>query len=178
MGKREHLPDHAIVVTAYDEFHQLVQAYVAGHHELMTIIGGPGLGKSEEVKRQIQASVGGGKWTLIKGKQSPLALYQRLYQSRLLPVVLDDLDGLIGNPDTVAILKCVCDIGRPDDLVSPLVRKKLQQGREHHTPLPRRRSNQGLRTRCLRFAVPVNASGWIGCGIRTLTTWRASSSWG
>jgi len=38
-----------------------------------------------------------------------LDLYQKLYHARLLPIVLDDLDGLFNNPTNTAILKSVCD---------------------------------------------------------------------
>ncbi len=108
MKKECQLPSHALVVTEYDEFSALVQAFVDGHHELMTIIGNAGVGKTEEVKRRMRATAGH-KWTLLKGKHSPLDLYRKLYESRLFPVVLDDLDGLFKSPDNTAVLKCLCD---------------------------------------------------------------------
>jgi hypothetical protein len=112
VAKRDQLPDNALVVTEYDEFREIVQAFVDGHHELISIIGGPGLGKSEEVKRRMQAKHGGCKWTLIKGKHTSLDLYRKLYHARLLPVVIDDLDGLFSSPNNTAILKCLCDTQR------------------------------------------------------------------
>jgi len=107
--KRDQLPDNALIVTEYDEFRGIVQAFVDGHHELLVVIGDPGLGKSEEIRRRMQAKFGVCKWALIQGKHTPLDLYRKLYHARLLPVVIDDLDGLFSNSTNTAILKCVCD---------------------------------------------------------------------
>ncbi len=108
MAKGSNVPNHALVVTQYAEFGSLVQAFVDGHHELMTIIGDAGIGKTEEVRRRMQKK-GETEWTLIKEKHSQLYLYRKLYESRLFPVVLDDLDGMFRSPDNTSILKCVCD---------------------------------------------------------------------
>jgi hypothetical protein len=86
-----------------------VNAFANGYHELMVIVGDGGVGKSETVNRTMQAVYGGRGWSLVKGKCTPLALYQKLYQSRLVPIVLDDLDALLKNHDNTALLKCVCD---------------------------------------------------------------------
>lgn len=108
MASKKSLPEHALIVTEYEELRQLVLAFANGHHELMTIVGDGGIGKTELVRRTMLAILGG-KWALIKGKHSPLDLYQRLLVYALLPLVFDDLDGLFLKPDNVALLKCVCD---------------------------------------------------------------------
>ena len=109
MPTRDKLPDNAVIVTEYDEFRSIVQAFADGHHELLIVVGDPGIGKSEEIKRRMQAKFGACKWALIACKHTPLDLYQKLYHARLLPIVLDDLDGLFSNPTNTAILKSVCD---------------------------------------------------------------------
>ncbi len=109
MTEKKLLPDHALIVYEYQELRQLVLAFANGHHELMTIVGDGGVGKSELVKRSMLSILGRGKWALIKGKHSPLDLYQKLLQHALVPLVFDDLDGLFLKPDNVALLKCVCD---------------------------------------------------------------------
>jgi hypothetical protein len=109
MAKQKLLPDHALIVTEYDELRQLVSAFAQGHHELMTIVGNGGVGKSELVTRIMLAILATDKWAMIKGKHSPLDLYQKLLQHALVPLVFDDLDGLFLKPDNVALLKCVCD---------------------------------------------------------------------
>lgn len=111
------------MVRTYDEFRRLVQAFADGHHELMTIVGTGGIGKSEIVRRTMQLTHGGIGWTLLKGKHTPLDLYARLYQSRSKPIVLDDLDGLMRDPNNTAMLKCVCD-------TTPV--KRVEWGSFHH----------------------------------------------
>ena len=48
----------------------------------MCVLGGPGLGKSESLKRTMLQCVGSHGWGLIKGKHTPLDLYERLYRFR------------------------------------------------------------------------------------------------
>lgn len=113
---KPNMPDHALVVTEYDEFRKLVRAHAEGHYELLVAVGPPGVAKTEIVTRTMQEVHGAGRWASIRGKHSPLDLYRRLYENRLHPIVLDDLDGLLAKSDNTAILKCVCDT-RPVKLV-------------------------------------------------------------
>ena len=123
MQPDKRIPEHALVVATYDEFRPLVQAFADGHHESMNILGAGGVGKSETVRRIMQHTHGGIGWTLLKGKHTPLDLYARLYQSRTKPIVLDDLDGLMRDPNNTAMLKCVCD-------TTPV--KRVEWGSFHH----------------------------------------------
>lgn len=74
------LPHHCLIVRTYDEFRRLVEAFASGAYELLVIVGGPGLGKSEIVKRIMQKKLGALGWGLIKGKHSPLDLYERTWR--------------------------------------------------------------------------------------------------
>jgi len=133
MSKKTTLPSHALIVTEYGEFRQLVRAFAEGHHEVMTVIGDPGVGKSEIVRRIMQQVHGGIRWGMVKGKHSPLKLYEKLYRFRLLPLVLDDLDALFQNADNTTLLKCIGD-------TSPV--KRAEWGSNHpaftkrENPLP------------------------------------------
>lgn len=109
MAKKRLLPEHALMVTEYGELRDLFVSFAGGHHDLMTVVGNGGIGKSEIAKRTMLEVLGADKWALIKGKHSPLDLYQKLLDYALLPLVFDDLDGLFLKPDNVALLKCVCD---------------------------------------------------------------------
>ncbi len=109
MSKRSSLPRHCLVVRTYDELRKLVRAFASGAYELLTIIGDPGVGKSEIVKRILQETLGAMRWGLIKGKHTPLDLYERLYAFRSILVVLDDLDDLLQKKENVMLLKCLCD---------------------------------------------------------------------
>ena len=108
MGNRK-LPHHCLIVRSYDEFRKLVQAYVLGAYELFVIVGGPGLGKSEIVKRMMQEIWGAFGWGLIKGKHSPLDLFERAWRYSTVPLVFDDLDDLLQKKENVMLLKCLCE---------------------------------------------------------------------
>ncbi len=109
MSRPTALPRHCLVVRRYDEFRRLIRAFGQETYDLVCIFGGPGLGKSEIVMREMQEARGVLGWGLIKGKHSPLDLYERLHRFRLVPVVLDDLDDLLKKSDCVTLLKCACE---------------------------------------------------------------------
>lgn len=109
MKKRKSLPPHCLVVRDYDELRRLVLAFASGAYQLMCIIGGPGLGKTETVTRTLREILGPQGWGLIKGKHTPLDLYERLYRYRSMPVVFDDLDDLLRRVENVMLLKSVAD---------------------------------------------------------------------
>ncbi len=109
MNNRKTLPPHCLVVREYDELRRLVVAFATGAYQLICIIGGPGLGKTEMVTRTFRESLGPNGWGLIKGKHTPLDLYQRLYRYRSVAVVFDDLDDLMRLAANVILLKSVAD---------------------------------------------------------------------
>jgi hypothetical protein len=112
MSKVVEAPPHALTVTEYQEFRRLVSAFAAEHYGLMAIVGPPGVAKSEIVTRTMQKIHGIGRWASIRGKHSSLDLYRRMYENRLHPIVLDDLDGLLADRNNTALLKAICDTKR------------------------------------------------------------------
>ena len=122
MCKEKPFPPHCLVVHAYSEFRSLVRAFATGSYQFMCIIGGPGLGKSEIVKRTMQEALGASGWGLLKGKHTPLDLYERIYRFRTVPVVFDDLDDLLRKAENIMMLKCLCD-------TSPV--KRVEWGSKH-----------------------------------------------
>lgn len=108
------LPSHTLVVDDFNEFRELIQSWIDGHYELMVILGGAGLGKSETIERQMSIAKGkpNSKWAYIKGKISPLKLYQTLHDYRLLPIIFNDVDTLLKDETNVSLLKCVCDTSK------------------------------------------------------------------
>lgn len=99
-------------MTGYNEFRQLVLAHARKHYGLMVIVGPPGVAKSEIVERTMRQVHGSGRWALIRGRHSSLDLYRRLYEHRLNPIVLDDLDGLLRESSNTALLKAACHTRR------------------------------------------------------------------
>jgi hypothetical protein len=122
MNKRKPLPPHCLVVREYDELRSLILAFAKGAYQLMCIIGGPGLSKTETVTRTLREVLGPNGWGLIKGKHTELDLYQRLHHYRSVPVVLDDLDDLLRSAANVMLLKSVAD-------TSPV--KRVEWGSNH-----------------------------------------------
>ena len=120
MGKP--LPSHCLTVYTYQELRAIVLAFAGGAYQLLCIIGSPGVGKSETVARLMQAILGPLRWGLIKGKHSPLDLYERAHHFRTVPIVFDDLDDLLQKVENVMLLKCLCD-------TCPV--KRLQWGSNH-----------------------------------------------
>lgn len=109
MNRQKPLPSHCLTVTKYNELRGLLTAFADGAYEMVCVLGGPGLGKSEMIRRIMQQAAGPNGWGLIKGKHTPLDLYERFHRYRSVPVVLDDLDDLLRKTDNVLMLKCVCD---------------------------------------------------------------------
>ena len=109
MRKGKPLPSHCLTVHTYQELRAIVLAFARGSYQLLCIMGSPGAGKSEMVTRLMQEILGPSRWGLIKGKHSPLDLYERVYHFRTFPIVFDDLDDLLQKVENVMLLKCLCD---------------------------------------------------------------------
>lgn len=102
------MPADAIAVTAYGELDRYVEKAAAGALGLLLILGRPGTGKTERVRR----ALGGpqpDKAFYVEGHVQPFGIYHGLWVHRDLPVVLDDADRIYANPDCVRLLKPLCD---------------------------------------------------------------------
>jgi hypothetical protein len=100
-----HLPDRCLQVTTYRELAQYVKGFADGSFSFLIILGSPGLGKSETIRRTLE-----GKDHLFIGTHAtPLGMYQALYAHRDQPVVIDDLDCLCSDRGAVRLLKGVCN---------------------------------------------------------------------
>ncbi len=96
-----------LLVRTYEELRQFVEAFAAGHYELLVLVGDPGTGKSE-TRRLLQAKLGD-NWGLLTGYHTDLDLYRQLYGFRYYPVAMDDIDPLFDGNVKTALLKAVCD---------------------------------------------------------------------
>jgi hypothetical protein len=93
----------AIPVRTYQELHQYVRAFSAGHLNLLIILGGPGLAKNQTVRQSVAANAG---W--LEGNATAFGIYNRLYHHRNAPVVIDDVDSLYTDKAAVRLRKCLC----------------------------------------------------------------------
>src|SRR4051812_46430454 len=96
-------PDRAIVVTTYAELEAFVRAFADGHLGLLLLVGSHGLAKSRTVREALGE---GACW--IEGQATAFGLYRELHRHRDEPVVLDDIDGLFADRESVRLLKAVC----------------------------------------------------------------------
>lgn len=107
------MPEDAIVVTNYHDLDRYLCKFADGSLDLVLLMGRPGIGKTEAVKRALGPPDSPHSKTLyVEGHAQPFGLYQGLWRHRDRPVVLDDLDRLYANPDCVRILKPLCNTRR------------------------------------------------------------------
>ena len=112
---KSRLPADAITVRTYGELGVYLAKFAASELDLVLLIGRPGTGKSELVKRSLgisryksESANSEGKVLYVEGHARPYGLYQQLFRSRNCPVVLDDLDGLYADADCIRLLKPLC----------------------------------------------------------------------
>ena len=90
------------VVTKYTQLTRFVEAFAAGHLNLLIVLGEPGLAKSQTVRRVLPDAC----W--IEGNASAFGVYTAAWQHRDKVMVLDDVDSLYAERNAVRLLKCLC----------------------------------------------------------------------
>jgi hypothetical protein len=103
MGGPKSIPDRSIPVRTYDALQRYVEAFAAGHLNLLILLGGPGLAKSQTVKRVV-----GKEACWIEGNATAFGMYMSLWQHQDQLVVIDDVDNLYSDRSAVRLLKCLC----------------------------------------------------------------------
>jgi hypothetical protein len=91
------------VVKTYKKLRQFLEAFAAGHINLLVLVGGWGLGKSQLLHQLVN---GEGCW--IEGNASAFGFYSKLYEGRDKTVIIDDVDGLYADRVSVSLLKSLC----------------------------------------------------------------------
>jgi hypothetical protein len=109
--KSQSLPDFVLPLRSYKELGSYVRAFADDHLDLLIICSYPGLGKSHRVRRVL-----GDKACWIDGNISAFGLYQRLYEFRDQPIVIDDVDELYRDRKAVLLLKALCQSERTRSL--------------------------------------------------------------
>jgi len=114
------LPREAISLTTYAQLDLYLEKFAAGEFGLLLLLGRPGTGKSESVRRALglAPSIGDNgdrvepDTLYIEGHIQPYGLYRDLWEHRDQPVVLDDLDKLHADGNCVRLLKPLCNTER------------------------------------------------------------------
>ena len=103
MGQSKTMPDRSIPVRTYDDLQRYVEAFAAGHLNLLILLGAPGLAKSQTVKRVIDKQA---CW--IEGNATAFGMFMSLWQHRDQLIIIDDVDSLYSDRAAVRLLKCLC----------------------------------------------------------------------
>lgn len=118
------LPSEIISLTTYAQLELYLSKFAAGELGLVLLLGRPGTGKTESVRRALRISPhtdgpveppAGERVLHIEGHMQPYGLYHCLWEFRDQPVVLDDLDDLdklYADADCVRLLKPLCNTER------------------------------------------------------------------
>jgi hypothetical protein len=109
------LPADAITLRTYDELDLYLSKFASRELDLVILLGRPGTGKTESVKRCLgvpcrhdELTNGATPVLYVEGHARPYGLYRQLFQCRNWPVVLDDLDRLYADAACVRLLKPLC----------------------------------------------------------------------
>lgn len=106
------VPREAITIHSYRDLDRYVAKVADQSLDLLLLLGGPGVGKTERVRRAVSDHCGDGALH-VEGHAQPFGIYRGLWEHRDQPVILDDLDKLYSNPDCVRLLKPLCDSRSP-----------------------------------------------------------------
>ena len=101
-------PGDAITVTTYPDLGRYVRKVEERTLDVLLLLGRPGTGKTERVRGAVHAHCGDRAF-YVEGHAQPFGIYRGLWEHRDQPVILDDLDRLYANPDSVRLLKPLCE---------------------------------------------------------------------
>lgn len=93
----------AIIIREYEKLTAYAEKWASGHFNLVVLVGGGGIGKSKTVRNAV-----GKKALWIEGTASAFGMYQALFHNRGKLVVIDDVDKLYTDANSVRLLKCLC----------------------------------------------------------------------
>ena len=114
-----HPPQRADVIRAYDNLRWYCKKFAEGALGLLMVVGPPGVGKSEVMKRSV-----GEKLFWIEGRTTPFEVYRTLYRQRdraFLHVVLNDAQSFWDRKGDqggsgISLLKQLCETRREKTL--------------------------------------------------------------
>ena len=120
------LPSEAISVSSYDDLERYIEKVADRSLDLLLLLGRPGTGKTERVRQVIRRACGDAALH-VEGHAQPFGIYRGLWEHRDQPIVLDDVDKLYSNPESVRLLKPLCD-SRPSKRVCWISNATRQAG--------------------------------------------------
>lgn len=115
-------------IGTYGELRQCVTVFNQGFIDILIIEGSAGAGKSSIVREGYRDKLSA-EYCWIEGRITAAALFQRLYDHRDLPIIIDDVDGLYRDKECVNLLKCLCQT-EDEKIVSWNTMTKIKSGAE------------------------------------------------
>lgn len=95
-------------ITTYERFHRHVAAWADNEIDTLLVLGPAGYGKSTSYRQ----ALGDRPYHLLGQRQTPIEVYNTLYDAPHLPAVLDDNSGLLRDNNFIDLLKGLCETGR------------------------------------------------------------------
>ena len=99
MSNRNRRCPDSLVAHTYPE----LERYAAANLNLLIVVGAPGLAKT----RTVREAIGDACW--IKGNATAYGIYQKIYEHRDEPIVIDDVDQIYNDRQAVRLLKSLCE---------------------------------------------------------------------
>ena len=93
-----------IALTTYADMKRWLNDFVAGHYNLLFSIGRPGISKSQLA----MAALGDRRHAWVEGHATPLAFYQKLFEHRDEPVVIDDEYSFVQDKSKLSLVNSLC----------------------------------------------------------------------
>lgn len=95
-----------MIIRRYQELTKYMDAFAQGHISLLIVRGGGGIGKTHNLTSSLKNE----EPHFFNGHATPLSIYLKLSKKPDELAVFDDVDSLITNKVSVALLKQICEI--------------------------------------------------------------------
>lgn len=94
-------------IDTYERFYRHIKAWAEREIESLVVLGQGGIGKSWAAKN----ALGHRPYHLFSARQTPVQVYNALYDSPDLPIVFDDISALMRDNNFIDMLKNLCEDG-------------------------------------------------------------------
>lgn len=113
---KEYMRQYDLIQERFTIMEQLTEMIITSDIQSLIISGAPGVGKSHHLLGRLNSALDNDEIVgldIMKGRISPIVLYQRLYESseKGSVILLDDIDDIFNEETSLNLLKAVLDTG-------------------------------------------------------------------